>query len=543
MKEKIHGLTEMIFRRRFSVNLYKSLRMPLGEMSLYTDWVNTKRGDPYPLISSEGQLFEEIGRDTVYIARNASESVGIYRRLLGQHFPYASYELILRELRGAAGFSFICRADGRSEYTAENAPALDILVEGDKENGYAVRWDVRLGGRTVKSEKTGISPLLTPGTAVSVSARGDEFDVFADNGGKPELVCSLEVPEFSEIRKQINFTACAAALCVSLPAEVGEVCAHSISWYLEGGVAQADMRPIRYTDGTPMTENGRLFFTMSSRIIKGGFQSVISWNPSGCDFRLEGALFFDAGDGVWCADVASSVLYDKSSDTYLIWMCSFSHDHILAHGISKGDIRYGISVIDVTLLPVEKYLEHTGKDGTDPGGVKPKGRPTLADDRTFAAKYGDEDPDFYFDEEKNCWFLTVCRPSAEMGGKYEYFRFKSTDPFEGYRFVDKTGNREETGGSTVKIGDQRYFICGAFFGKRAVYNAYELGRDDEKFHFVGNLKCDYDDGGFRGWGTVVPVRCGNRTKYVWLTFDRHLGSPTYNWSYGNIYAFESDLMN
>ena len=165
----------------------------------------------------------------------------------------------------------------------------------------------------------------------------------------------------------------------------------------------------------------------------------------------------------------------------------------------------------------------------------------LSDDRLFMGKSGDEDPDFYFDESKNCWFMTVCRHSGETG-KYEYFRFKSDMPFEGYTFVDKTGNEQETGGSTVKIGDKRYFFCGAYFTKRAVYNMYEIG-EDEKFHFLGNIKTDYDDGGFRGWGTVVPVKCGSRTKYMWMTFDRFLGSQVHNWSYGNIYVFEADLYN
>ena len=542
MEKKICTLPEMTFRRKFSVNLYKNLRMPLGEMSLYTDWVNSKRGDTYPIISNDGELYEEVEKFATYLVKNTSDTIATRRRLLGQHFPYASYEMTLWELTGAAGFSFICRDDGRSEYTADNAPSVDILVEGSLENGYLARCDIFVGGKLVRSEKTDISPLFTAGTVFSVTARGDEFDIFADNGDKPNYIHSFAVPEFAEIRKQINFTACAAALCVSLPKN-GMFCAHSISWYLEAGISQADVRPIRYTDGTPMMENGRLFFTMSSRLMKGGFQSVISWNPSCCDFNFEGALFFDAGDGAWCADVASSILYDKATETYLIWMCSFSHDHILAHGTADGDIRYGINVIDVTLMPVESYGEKKGVDGTDPGGAKSKGKPTLADDRTFAAKYADEDPDFYFDSEKNCWYMTICRSSADKGGKYEYYRFKSEHPFDGYTFIDRTGNFEETGGSTVKIGDRRYFVCGALFGARAVYNIYDLSRDDEKFHFEGNMKCDYDDGGFRGWGTVVPVKCGSRTKYMWLTFDRHLASPVFNWSYGNLHAFEADLQN
>ena len=50
------------------------------------------------------------------------------------------------------------------------------------------------------------------------------------------------------------------------------------------------------------------------------------------------------------------------------------------------------------------------------------------------------------------------------------------------------------------------------------------------------LLCDFDDGGFRGWGTVIPIKATDGTKYYHLTFDRHNASK-YNWSYGDLYCF------
>ena len=47
-----------------------------------------------------------------------------------------------------------------------------------------------------------------------------------------------------------------------------------------------------------------------------------------------------------------------------------------------------------------------------------------------------------------------------------------------------------------------------------------------------------DDGGFRGWGSVLTVKQGTRERIYWLTFDRQLGSD-FNWSYGNLYCFEA----
>ena len=90
----------------------------------------------------------------------------------------------------------------------------------------------------------------------------------------------------------------------------------------------------------------------------------------------------------------------------------------------------------------------------------------------------------------------------------------------------------------MKVSGKHYFVCGSNFDKRALYHIHPIG----DFSKPTPVKSDFDDGGFRGWGTIVPVPCGNRTKYAWLTFDRHLGSD-WNWSYGNIYVYESDIMS
>ena len=56
---------------------------------------------------------------------------------------------------------------------------------------------------------------------------------------------------------------------------------------------------------------------------------------------------------------------------------------------------------------------------------------------------------------------------------------------------------------------------------------------------MSEMKFDYDDGGFRGWGSILPIKLGTRERYFLITFDRHCGS-TYNWSYGNLYLFEAE---
>ena len=135
--------------------------------------------------------------------------------------------------------------------------------------------------------------------------------------------------------------------------------------------------------------------------------------------------------------------------------------------------------------------------------------------------------------------MTICRLVQEEGGKhYRYFLFRSGDPFTGYTYVDCGRAGSETGGSMVEIGGRMHFICGSDFDKRAVYHVYDL----PDLSVYDLLKCDYDDGGFRGWGTVIPCPMGSRIRYYWLTFDRYRASELGNWSYGNLYGYEAEWL-
>ena len=86
----------------------------------------------------------------------------------------------------------------------------------------------------------------------------------------------------------------------------------------------------------------------------------------------------------------------------------------------------------------------------------------------------------------------------------------------------------------TKINGEYYFVCGSDFGTRARYDIYKYN----DFSKYDKLICDYDDGGFRGWGTVFSVPVGSRIRHFHITFDRHNASG-YNWSYGNLYVYEA----
>ena len=764
---------ELYFHRLFSINPYRSLRMKLCEMSFYKDWPHTDRGEPYPIVREVGAAPGEKVEDG-RIAFSA-DAPGERARLIGRFFPYASSEVCVDALDGEGarvGLEFAARSGRGSPYTAEDAPGLCVFVERAGAE-VCVCHEEFVGGRSLGVVRHG-TRAFTPGDALFVSAHGAFFDVSLGR----ELVCTIQAEGFSDICRRSAFMNAGVSLYVALPAG-GRAAVSRAESFLDGGLSHADMKPVRYEDGTPILENGRLFLTLSSRLQAGAYQYVVSWNPSTCELRPEGAIFFDYGDGRWCADVAISLIYHRERREWLFWATAFSHGHILCHGTSAGDPRFGITVLDATLMEAQKPdsdvsndalpIQTSGAEMADglaqtkdctcgkvgaartsasddvlsvqaggrvaemadgqartkdcacgkvgaarasasddvlsaqagwrvaeiadgqtrtevcacgkvgaarafasdevlsvqaggrvaemdggqaqtkecacrkagaarafasdevlsvqagvarisasddvlsvqaggrvaemadgqarteecacgkagaarafasdevlsaqagdcgaemDGGlartedcacgkagaarasasddvlsVQASGRGAsvaeLDDDTLWLAKTGDEDPDFTYDRECGKWYMTICR--SVKGAGYRYFLFESDEPFSGYRHVCHTESGENTGGLMVCIRGRRALVCGSDFKARAEYRVYPLG----DFSHFQRLTCDFDDGGFRGWGSLMPVPCGNRTKYVWMTFDRHNGSD-YNWSYGNLYAYEAEEMD
>lgn len=474
-------LTDIEFVRKFSTCLYKNKRLLLGEVDFSKDFINTDRGDKYPLLFSFGDGCENIaGGEYVFRSEN-----GCAARLLGHLSPYATYESTAEELDGAFGFAFVS-GDNKAVVTLKNGADGTVYICG--------------GEKEIKTEKR-----FRKGMSFSVQPVKERFDAYITDGAFPEYIGSFEFPGFENCAKEDFFTRTQAGFYCE-----GNVTLKNVSFFMDSGISQADIRTVRYENGEVITENGKIFLTASVRIAAGCYQGVFSWIPGTEEFELTGALFFDAGDGVWENDVATSLIFDRKTKKWLLWVCAFSHGHILGHAGFEADPRYGKNVIDITLVP------ELSPD--DP-------------DEKFGGRSGDEDPDLFFDEDAGKWRLAVCRTAKNEG--YCYFFFESDSPFGGFRFTGRGVKGAETGGSFFRYHGRLYFICGNSFEKHSDYRVYEWGKPGA---FLP-LKADFPDGGFRGWGTVFTVKQGTREKLYHLTFDRHNGSA-WNWSYGNIYCFE-----
>ena len=516
----------MKFRRKFSTVNFKNLKYKLGEMAFSKDWVTeTKRGDPYPILEKDEGIEEKTGNGR-YLVVNSGEKRARARRFIGGFNPFVSHALDISALEnGKVGFAFVCRGGEGSDFTPENAPAAEIFVE-NKDGKTVIGYKVK-GTKTTEGVCDYSGEIL--GKTLVVTARYDFFDVYLIADGNTEVIAHVQLDVKVDGRAALNYKRNfdVTDICVFSELEKGgKAEIKNAEWYLDSGVGQADMRPIRYEDGTPIIENGRIFLTMSIRLALTSYQGIVSWNPSGCDFRLEGALFFDVGDGFWAGDVATSLIYNRKTSKWMMWYCSFSHGHILAHGESIADPRFGINIIDGTLMQSES------KDAA--------GKSLISDDNLFFAKEGDEDPEFIYDEARGKWILGICRlvrfPEENNRIRYRYFFYESDEPFSGYTPIGHTDDGENTGGSIVKTDHGYRFVCGSNFDIRARYINFDLYNlaDHE------DLKFDYDDGGFRGWGSVFRYPCGSRYIYKMITFDRHNGSAINNWSYGNIHVFEAD---
>ncbi|MBE6570829.1 MAG: hypothetical protein E7656_01095 [Ruminococcaceae bacterium] len=479
--EKIEN---MIGKRLFSLNFYKDLKLPLGKMSLTKDFVNETRGDIYPVIESSDGLCEKVSGGKYSVN-------GEVTRLIGRHIPYCTYEMTFDSLNGAGGFSFIL-------------PDEKIFA-GLKNDGKKLSL-VFFDGSKKETFETDLA--FAKGTSLLVTARKKNLDCYIKTNGFPQYFCTFCSDSFENIEYSKVFEKCSS--CVSI---LGEGVLSDASFYIDCGISQADIRPIRYENGEILIENGKVFLTASIRMQAECYQGIFAWVPGTADFQLVGALFYDAGDGMWGNDVAASMMYDRNEKVWKLWVCSFSHGHILGHARFESDVRFGVNLLDISLM--EKM-----EDG---------------DENSFLSKMSDEDPDFIYDEKSGKWYMSICRAvTGHDSREYHYFFFESDNAFSGYRFIGRTScGGAETGGSLLMIDGRLIFACGACFDKRAEYRIYDLFDVDH----CTRMRFDYDDGGFRGWGTIIPIKYGNRERFFHLTFDRAGGSD-YTWSYGNIYCFE-----
>lgn len=449
----------------------------MGEMSFLKDFVNDARGDLYPVIVKSEDCAESVEHNRYAVTS------GEVKRLFCQFFPFASYEVSCSAKHGEIGFCF--ETPGSKAAISFKGGQIFYSCNG-------------------RCESVAAPDLIGSELTLIISCRPGAFDVYFKINGRPTHLHTFYEGSFKDSNRDEAISNGYVFLLAS-----GNVLVTEVLSYIDNGISIADIRPIKYENGEPISEHGRIWFTASIRMHEGAFQGIFSWIPGTAELDMTGALFFDCGDGKWRNYLASVIIYNRMAKQWNVWVSSFEHEHVLAYGAFDGDPRFGVSLVDVRLM----------KKASD-----------VSDITAFEGFKGDEDPDLIYDTQNARWLMAICRLDPKTK-QYVYVFFESDDPFMGYRYVGRGKDGAETGGSFIRANGEIFFACGNDFKKRSEYRIYSKeGMQIAKFN--------YPDGGFRGWGTVIPVKLGSRTRYFWLTFDRHNGS-LYNWSYGNLYCFEA----
>lgn len=346
---------KMLFHRLFSKTMYKNLKLPLGEMTFSKDFVTDSFGDLYPVIDQSADCNETVENNRYNIKSGSVE------RMFGSYFPYASYEIAFSLSKGACGLAFHI-PNGNAAITCGNDKVIFSV------NGKQEAFERKSCGDT---------------ETMIISCRKKAFDVYFVCNGQPKYFCTFETDVFEHSNLQKLYQKGYVCLLAS-----GQTTVNAVSFYIDCGISQADLRPIRYENGEVIYEQGKIYLTATVRMQEEMFQGVFSLTPSTSDFKLCGALFYTVGDGYINGDVAASVLYNRNNNMWYLWVCSFAHQHIPAHSAFKGDPRFGVNIVDITLMK----KADSNSDITD-----------------FVGFEGDEDPDFYYNESEKKWYMAICR--------------------------------------------------------------------------------------------------------------------------------------
>jgi hypothetical protein len=433
-------------------------------------------------------------------ARDASKA----DRWIGGFNPFASYDISLGNFSGSGEVGILFR-----DSVEENRIGASLVVSSGSCS--AVRWVVVKDGKEVAREDyplpDGVKPVFPLRFRVQMLAVG--VNLFLETKGQSHLVACPDFSKHFELRKKSLMQRFEFCLHSDLSAG-SSVVVNEMTAALSPGCGQADIRAITRPDGSPLLDEGRLWFTMTvrGRGLPHPLQGVFSMNPSVFDLKFEGIIVFDTGDGMLRNELASHLFYDEVSKQWRGWTVGFS-----SYGKDAKGTQKAVLAVSSTRDPRKGFsIMHAKPVGLPPGMH--------------------EDPHGIYDADAGKWRMLL----AEHAGKFRASMWESDTWDHGYTRISGPVEMDSTGTSIAMVGSKRYAMFGS--ADRKVYVRSYPGLEP-----AGELNLHLppwnDDYGTRIWPNVIPLPDGYPAPYIALMMDRvnFPGMPKQNWTYGALYLF------
>ncbi|BCM94315.1 hypothetical protein IAD21_06220 [Abditibacteriota bacterium] len=429
-------------------------------------------------------------------------------RYVGGASPYAVYEADVQSINSVAPIEVAL------DWAAPNDRAhLQVIAKYPAARDSIVLRLIK-NGQTVREQVLFTGPAPAPPYKLRVQLGGINLAAFYTKNGQTTYLGRTQPEEnFREVldlRDRKMALGSTFNILTRLPTSARVVLGGAAS-YLSAGVGQADIRLITHRDGAPFIDNSRLWFTFSARGLGIGdsAQGIMSFDPSTSDFRMEGIVAFDHGDGLLRNDYASHLFYDDEAHVWRAWVCDFGgvagREGRGASGLivaeSAHDPRRGLSVMRAAVLS------------------------------NIAGQH--EDPCGFYDADAKKWRLLT----TDLN-RFQARLFESNNWDGPYTPIAGPVAHNSTGTLIQKIGGKRYIFSGSSENAIFVYSYPELKE-------LGKLKMDLPPFGPKGnarvWPNVFALPVGYPARYMALMMDRpnFPGVAGANWSYGALYLYSA----
>lgn len=440
----------------------------------------------------------EIRENRLRISSDQDTRTGIW---FGGFNSFATYFIHLHQTEGegATGFDFTA-PDGKEFFRIlmgyKEGRITDVIQEIQAEGKQAVR-------KSVATHPTGSLPARGE---LILQMFGSGFTLYLRQDGLPQPIAQSDFAQDLDLRQKRIISSFQSRLLTWIRS--GSIEIKEVKSNLNSGMGLADIRAITYEDGTPLLDQGRLWYTMTmrGRALPHHVQGVLSMDPTVFDLRLEGVIVFDRNDGLLRNEVASHIFFDRREN---IW-----------RGMTTGFSSYALRGESKQLLAVESKKD-----------------PRFGFSVMTAAPFGIvgdiEDPHILFDEETGKWRILTCE---NVGDGYKAIMLESTDWNRNYVRIAGPVAYNSTGTSIQRIGNKHYCFSGSKDRKIYIYTYPDLKE-------AGTLRMDLppwdETSGTRVWPNVVELPEGYPVRYVALMMDRfnypELTGP--NWTYGALYLY------